>query len=113
MYTKYLSQVCINRNYDLLESIYDKNPLNRTLYYYLHEETSDLIKEYRFARDLISIWNNSNEMPFLALSFGHLIEQIAMKLSEDLTNETETIYQTFAGVMISTPDEFKGLPIEK
>ncbi len=48
------------------------NETNTDLYYYVDEETSELIKEYYFARDLTVTLGNRTEIRDLCIDFRYL-----------------------------------------
>jgi hypothetical protein len=78
------------------------------LYYYVDEETSELIKEYYFARDLTVTLGNRTEIRDLCIDFRYvyiffyldcfstLTQRILAQLKEELNDKTEKYYQAFA-----------------
>jgi len=50
------------------------NGVNREHYYYVDEETSELIKEYYFARDLTLTLDNRNLIRELGFQFKYVHE---------------------------------------
>jgi hypothetical protein len=66
------------------------------LYYYVDEETSELIKEYYFARDLTVTLGNRTEIRDLCIDFSTLTQRILAQLKEELNDKTEQYYQAFA-----------------
>ena len=89
---------------------------DREYYYYVDEETSELIKEYYFARDLTLTLDNRDLIHALGFqfkyakraslslvcddqwtfSFSDLVRGILAQLKEELYETTETFYQVFA-----------------
>ena len=49
------------------------NETNSNLYYYVDEETSELIKEYYFARDLTVTLGNRTEICDLCIDFRYVV----------------------------------------
>jgi len=49
------------------------NETNTDLYYYVDEETSELIKEYYFARDLTVTLGNRTEIRDLCIDFRYIL----------------------------------------
>jgi hypothetical protein len=49
------------------------NETNADLYYYVDEETSELIKEYYFARDLTVTLGNRTEIRDLCIDFRYIL----------------------------------------
>jgi hypothetical protein len=49
------------------------NETNTKLYYYVDEETSELIKEYYFARDLTVTLGNRTEIRDLCIDFRYVL----------------------------------------
>ncbi|CAF1182929.1 unnamed protein product [Adineta ricciae] len=97
-YKQFLSTVSINRTYDIHD---DTNPIainetDRELYYYVDEETSELIKEYYFARDLTLTLGNRELIHALGSQFNDLVRGILAQLKEELNETTENYYQVFA-----------------
>jgi len=93
-----LSTVCINRNFAINNSENNllNNDANTDLYYYVDEETSELIKEYYFARDLTVTLGNRMEIRDLCIDFSTLTQRILAQLKEELNDNTEKYYQIFA-----------------
>ena len=71
-----MSTVCINRNFAINNSENNllNNDANTDLYYYVDEETSELIKEYYFARDLTLTLDNRNLIRELGFQFKYVHE---------------------------------------
>ncbi|CAF5217395.1 unnamed protein product, partial [Rotaria magnacalcarata] len=78
------------------------NETNTDLYYYVDEETSELIKEYYFSRDLTVTLGNRNEIRDLCIDFSTLIQRILVQLKEELNGKTEKYYQAFTINMSNT-----------
>ena len=49
------------------------NEINSNVYYYVDEETSELIKEYYFARDLTVTLGNCAEICDLCIDFRYVV----------------------------------------
>ncbi|CAF3988061.1 unnamed protein product, partial [Rotaria sp. Silwood2] len=105
-YKQFLSTVCINRSFGTLDEddMIMSNDTNTDLYYYVDEETSELIKEYYFSRDLTVTLGNRTEIRDLCIEFSTLTQRILTQLKEDLNGKTEKYYQTFAIDMRDTSD---------
>ncbi|CAF0991173.1 unnamed protein product [Rotaria sordida] len=97
-YKQFLSTVCINRSFGTLDddTMIMNNDTNTDLYYYVDEETSELIKEYYFARDLTVTLENRTEIRDLCIDFSTLTQRILAQLKEELNGKTEKYYQAFA-----------------
>ena len=93
------------------------------LYYYVDEETSELIKEYYFSRDLTVTLGNRTEIRDLCIDFRYVLfkttfhrvvfywdqfstltQRIFAQLKEELNDKTEKYYQAFAIDMNDTPN---------
>ncbi len=74
-YKQFLSTVCINRTFGTNddENMIMNNETNTDLYYYVDEETSELIKEYYFARDLTVTLGNRTEIRDLCIDFRYIL----------------------------------------
>ncbi|CAM4798235.1 unnamed protein product [Rotaria magnacalcarata] len=110
-YKQFLSTVSINRTYDILNDNPQiaMNETDREYYYYVDEETSELIKEYYFARDLTLTLGNRDLIHALGFQFNDLVRGILARLKEELYETTETYYQVFAadtGNASNAMDEF-------
>ncbi|CAF3751451.1 unnamed protein product [Adineta steineri] len=103
-YKQFLSTVSINRSYDIHVDNHqiDVNERDRELYYYVDEETSELIKEYYFARDLTLTLGNRDLIHALGFQFNDLVRGILAQLKEELYETTETYYQVFAADTTNT-----------
>ncbi|UJR28200.1 hypothetical protein I4U23_009451 [Adineta vaga] len=97
-YKQFLSTVSINRTYDIHDDSHPVsiNETDREYYYYVDEETSELIKEYYFARDLTLTLGNRDLIHALGVQFNDLVRGILAQLKEELYETTETYYQVFA-----------------
>ncbi|UJR21263.1 hypothetical protein I4U23_024358 [Adineta vaga] len=101
LYTHYkqcLSTVCINRTFGAQEDedMSPNNEGNLIQYHFVDEETSELIKEYYFSRDLTVTLENRTEIRDLCLDFCALTQRIFDQLREILNGKTEKYYQVFA-----------------
>ncbi|CAM4894465.1 unnamed protein product [Rotaria socialis] len=103
-YKQFLSTVCINRSFGGHDDdmMIMNNETNTDLYYYVDEETSELIKEYYFSRDLTVTLGNRNEIRDLCIDFSTLIQRILVQLKEELNGKTEKYYQAFTINMSNT-----------
>ena len=61
--------MCTNRAYDAHDETNDAVNRGAELYYYVDEETSELIQDYYFARDLTLTLDNRNEIHDLCIEF--------------------------------------------
>ena len=61
--------MCTNRTYDAHDETNDVENRGADLYYYVDEETSELIQDYYFARDLTLTLGNRNEIHDLCTDF--------------------------------------------
>ncbi|CAF3618054.1 unnamed protein product, partial [Adineta steineri] len=97
-YKQFLSTVCINRTFGIHDNdnMIMNNEPNIDYYYYVDEETSELIKEYYFARDLTVTLGNRTEIRDLCNEFCALALRILAQLKEELNGKTEEYYQVFA-----------------
>ncbi|CAF0976170.1 unnamed protein product [Rotaria sp. Silwood1] len=103
-YKQFLNTVCINRSFGTHDedTMIMSNYGNTDLYYYVDEETSELIKEYYFSRDLTVTLGNRNEIRDLCIEFSALTQRILTQLKEELNGKTEKYYQAFAIDMSNT-----------
>ena len=109
----------INRTFDPHADNHQSNCRDRNteLYYYVDEETSELIKEYYFARDSTLTLGNRDQIQALGIQFkfdiqslvpilsecfffkffcfSDLVRGILGQLNDELNEATETYYQTF------------------
>ena len=101
---------------------------DREYYYYVDEETSELIKEYYFARDLTLTLANRELIHGLGFQFKYvktkddsiiesirdfsssdLVRGILAQLKEELYETTETFYQVFAADTSNTSNASEGM----
>ena len=70
-YKRFLSTVSINQTYGIRDDNHrmEVNETDNEYYYYVDEETSELIKEYYFARDLTLTLDNRNLIHALGFQF--------------------------------------------
>ncbi|CAF0813449.1 unnamed protein product, partial [Rotaria sordida] len=110
-YKQFLSTVSINRTYDINNYSHQiaLNDADREYYYYVDEETSELIKEYYFARDLTLTLGNRDLIHALGFQFNDLVRGILAQLKEELYETTETYYQVFAADTSNTSNTSDGL----
>ncbi|CAF0984043.1 unnamed protein product, partial [Didymodactylos carnosus] len=88
-YKRFLVTVCDNRCFT------DEKNDDNNLYYYVDEETSELEKEYYFARDVTLTLGNQTEIRSLGNLFCFLVQRIFTQLKEELNDITEKYYQAF------------------
>ncbi|CAF3368040.1 unnamed protein product [Rotaria sp. Silwood1] len=110
-YKQFLSTVSINRTYDINNDSHQiaLNDADKEYYYYVDEETSELIKEYYFARDLTLTLGNRDLIHALGFQFNDLVRGILAQLKEELYETTETYYQVFAADTTNTSNTSDGL----
>jgi hypothetical protein len=85
------------------------NDGNTEIFQYVDEETSELIKEYYFSRDLTVTLGNRTEIRDLCIDFSTLTQRILAQLKEELNGKTEKYYQTFAIDLSDTSSSSDGI----
>ncbi|CAF2570012.1 unnamed protein product [Rotaria sp. Silwood2] len=110
-YKQFLSTVSINRTYDINNDSHQiaLNDADTEYYNYVDEETSELIKEYYFARDLTLTLGNRDLIHALGFQFNDLVRGILAQLKEELYETTETYYQVFAADTSNASNTSDGL----
>lgn len=121
----------INRTYESHDDSQRAAARNRNTeyYFYVDEETSELIKEYYFARDLTLTLGNRELIHELGIQFklvlffrnlfrsficfvflrSDLVKGILARLKEELSETTESYYQTFAADTSNTSAASDGM----